>query len=62
MSDDALEDFEAHMDAIGRVDDALRLLLRHFMQEGYSADDIIVMCRVVLEALERESCRPAPGT
>ena len=30
------------------------LLLRHFMDEGYSADDVIVMCRVVLERLEHE--------
>ena len=49
---DPLDDFEADMNAIGRVEDALRIMLRHFMAEGYSAGDVIAMCRVVLEDLE----------
>ena len=52
---DPTDDFEAHMHAIGRVDDALRLLLRDFTGQGYSANDVIVMCRVVLERLEHEA-------
>jgi hypothetical protein len=52
---DPTDDFEAHMHVIGRVDDALRLLLRDFTGQGYSANDVIVMCRVVLERLEHEA-------
>jgi hypothetical protein len=51
---DPTDDFEAHIHAIGRVDDALRLLLRDFTGQGYSANDVIVMCRVVLARLEHE--------
>ena len=51
---DPTDDFEAHMHVIGRVDDALRLLLRDFTGQGYSANDVIVMCRVVLARLEHE--------
>jgi hypothetical protein len=51
---DPLDDFEADMNAIGRVEDALRLLLRRFMNEGYSAADVIAMCRVVLEGMEHD--------
>ena len=49
---DPTDDFEAHMHAIGRVDDALRLLLRDFTGQGYSANDVIVMYRVVLARLD----------
>ena len=49
---DPTDDFEAHMHSIGRVNDALRLLLRDFTGQGYSANDVIVMYRVVLARLD----------
>jgi hypothetical protein len=54
MSRDPLDDFEADMNAIMRVENALHLLLNHFMAEGYSVGDVIAMCRVVLEHMELE--------
>ena len=48
-----MDDFDADMKAIGRIDDALRLLRQHFMKEGYSLEDILVMVRVCLEEWKR---------
>ena len=46
MSREPLDDFERDMHAIARVEDALRLLLHHFMGEGYSVADVVALVSV----------------
>jgi hypothetical protein len=56
-----MDDFEADMKAIGRIDNELRLLRQRFADEGYSLEDILVMVGVCLEEWERQERQKGEG-